>query len=73
MIVVCYTMICSTIVDVNTSRIPEEGAHNPRWPNGHIIIVIIIYATRCILVLRITALLNEENKELGNEKNTDQK
>jgi len=28
-------------IDVNTSRTPEEGAHNPSWPNGFIFIVII--------------------------------
>jgi hypothetical protein len=28
--------------DVNTSRTPEEGAHDPSWPNGLIIIVIIV-------------------------------
>jgi hypothetical protein len=31
------------VVDVNTSHTPEKGAHSPSWPNGLIIIVIIIY------------------------------
>jgi hypothetical protein len=26
-------------VDVNTSCTPEDGAHSPSWPNGHIIII----------------------------------
>jgi hypothetical protein len=29
-------------IDVNTSRIPEEGAHSPSWPNRLIIIIIVI-------------------------------
>jgi hypothetical protein len=30
------------LLDVNTSRTLEEGAHSPSWPNGLIIIIIII-------------------------------
>jgi hypothetical protein len=41
--------MCNTyVIDVNTSRTPEEGAHSPSLPNELVIIVIII---RCDLVL----------------------
>ena len=31
-------------IDVNTSRIPETGAHDPiSWPNGLFIVIIIIF------------------------------
>jgi hypothetical protein len=30
------------VMDVNTSPTPEEDAHSPSWPNGLIIITIII-------------------------------
>jgi hypothetical protein len=28
------------MIDVNTSRTPEEGAHSPSWPNGLIVVII---------------------------------
>jgi hypothetical protein len=31
------------VIDVNTSSIPEEGSYSPSWPNGVIIIIIILY------------------------------
>ena len=30
------------VVDVDTSHTPEEGAHSLSWPNGLIIIIILI-------------------------------
>jgi hypothetical protein len=35
-------------VDVYTSRTPEEGAHSLSWPNGLIIIIIIIISWKDI-------------------------
>jgi hypothetical protein len=29
-------------VDVNTSRAPEEGGHSPSWPNGLLIIFMLV-------------------------------
>ena len=32
------------VIDVNTSRTPEAGAHSPSWPNGLIISTIFMNA-----------------------------
>jgi hypothetical protein len=31
------------VINVKTSHRPEEGAHNPSWPNEHTIIISIHY------------------------------
>jgi hypothetical protein len=36
------SLILTYAIDMNTSRAPEEGAHSLSWPNGLIIIIIII-------------------------------
>jgi hypothetical protein len=28
------------VIDVSTSRTPEEGAHSPSWPNGLVILLL---------------------------------
>jgi hypothetical protein len=35
-------------VGVSTSRNPEKGAHTPSWPNGLIIITVIIVVIRLL-------------------------
>jgi hypothetical protein len=47
-------------VDANTSRIPEEGAQSPSWPNGLLIIIIINSPSgpnRLILIIIIIIII----------------
>jgi hypothetical protein len=44
-------------IDVNLSRVPEEGVHSPSCPNGLVIIVIIITMYESS---RMSLLLNDK-------------
>jgi hypothetical protein len=32
----------TVVIDADTSRTPEEGAHSPSWPNGVILLLLLL-------------------------------